>query len=71
MDWYISYRFYDPKQEKPKQIVIKRMNQYKTVSDRQNDVDKILKDEMEKLSNGFNPFDRNSSTSPFFDPKAF
>ena len=61
IDWYISYRFYDPRHEKPRQIVIKRMNKYKTVSDRQNDVVEILKEEMEKLSKGFNPFYRNSS----------
>lgn len=61
MDWYISYRFYDPLQEKPKQVVIKRMNQYKTGADRQDDTRSVLKVEMDNLMKGFNPFEKNSN----------
>ena len=61
MDWYISYRFYDPLQEKPKQVVTKRMNQYKTVADRQDDTRSVLKVEMDNLMKGFNPFEKNSN----------
>ena len=47
IDRYMSYRFYDPLQEKPKQAIIKRMNQYKAVSDRQENTLSLLKVEMD------------------------
>jgi integrase len=56
-DWYISYRFYDPLYPKPKHVVIKGMNRFKSLPDRQNYVRDILTNEMDKLLNKhYNPF---------------
>ena len=35
IDWYIIYRFYDPRFKKPKQVMMKGMNQFKTLAERQ------------------------------------
>jgi hypothetical protein len=34
-NWFISYRFYDPSHAKPKQVMIKGMNYFKTLLERQ------------------------------------
>lgn len=56
-DWYISYRFYDTEFEKPKQVMIKGMNEYKELSDRRYSTQIIMDDELHSLKVlGFNPF---------------
>lgn len=56
-DWYIMYRFYDPKIEKPKLIRVQGMNHFKTLSERQNATKNALTLEMDKLiKEGYNPF---------------
>lgn len=60
--WYIKYRFYDPLQPKPKQIVIKGMNSFKSLSERQDETKRLLEKEMQELLGGFNPFGK-----PAFD----
>ncbi len=61
-DWYIYYRFYDPlfkkeaKYKKGKLVMLKGMNQFKVVADRQMETQKLLYDELKKLKEkGFNP----------------
>lgn len=55
-DWYISYRFYDPKFPKPKQRLIKGMNDYKKLEERQVATKGILEDELHLLIEcQFNP----------------
>lgn len=55
-DWYISYRFYDPEFEKPKQVTMKGMNMYREVSERRCSTQIILDDELHSLKVlGFNP----------------
>jgi integrase len=55
-DWYIHYRFYDPKFPKPKQRIIKGMNQFKSLSERQQAVRSFLQDEIYMLqTRAFNP----------------
>ncbi|HRX94855.1 MAG TPA: hypothetical protein P5158_12085, partial [Chitinophagaceae bacterium] len=55
-DWYITYRFYDPRYPKPKLVMVKGMNHFKVLSERQQATENILQKEMDKLLNdGFNP----------------
>jgi hypothetical protein len=55
-DWYISYRFYDPEFDKPKQVTIQGMNMYREVSERRCSTQIILDDELHSLKVlGFNP----------------
>ena len=61
-DWYIYYRFYDPnykehpKLKQGKLVVIKRMNQFKTILERQESTRVIILQELEKLKiKAFNP----------------
>lgn len=61
-DWYIMYRFYDPRYPKPKQVMVKGMNQYKKLSERQEATKTCLAEELEKLAKGnYNPFIRVSN----------
>ena len=60
--WYIYYRFYDPnykehpKFKQGKLVVIKRMNQFKTILERQESTRTIILQELEKLKiKAFNP----------------
>lgn len=62
VDWYISYRFYDPTvltpegKIKPKLCIIKRMNAYRTVSERRDAVRTLIKNELNNLQNReYNP----------------
>lgn len=56
-EWYIAYRFYDPRYPKPKPRLIKGMNDFKTVAERQVMIRSIMEDELNSLINlGFNPF---------------
>jgi len=50
---YIIYRFYDPRYSKPKQVILKGMNLFKTISERQHATQKLLSDELDALKNGF------------------
>lgn len=62
--WYISYRFYDPTQDKPVQRQIAGMNAFRTLEERRRMTRKILADELELLQvHGFNPF-----TNSFIKP---
>jgi integrase len=58
-DWYITYRFYDPayEQQHPtgKLVMVKGMNGYKTVKDRQVSTAQILKEVLYYLEKGYNP----------------
>lgn len=63
-DWYIKYRFYDFKHEKPKQVIVKGMNQFKTLLERQNATKNALSVEMDKLiKEGYNPFPKAQISS--------
>ena len=60
--WYVYYRFYDPnfrdnpKFKTGKLVIIKRMNQFKTVSGRQESAKLIIEQELDKLrNNAYNP----------------
>lgn len=54
--WFIYYRFYDPTQPKPKQVRIRGMNQWTDVATRQHFTRSLIKVELEKLKEGWNPF---------------
>jgi hypothetical protein len=61
-DWYVYYRFYDPvfkdnpKYKKGKLVIIKGMNQFKTISERQADTQLTISNELIKLKErAFNP----------------
>jgi len=61
-DWYVFYRFYDPsykdnlKFKKGKLIIIKGMNQFKTILERQRETLRIIEKELERLkNNAYNP----------------
>ena len=58
--WYISYRFYDIRYPNPKQVVLKGMNLFNTLAEKQIETKKLLDKEYEFLKNGFNPFDKMS-----------
>lgn len=63
VDWYIIYRFYDLRFPKPKQVMVKGMNQFKSLPERQKATKKYLVNELDKLVKGeLNPFNRASST---------
>ena len=56
-EWYLSYRFYDPLFAKPKQVMVQGMNQFKTLTERQEATKNALSQELDKLLNqAFNPF---------------
>ncbi len=61
-DWYVYYRFYDPtyknnpKFKKGKLVIIKGMNQFKSISERQTETREIIRRELERLKNdSYNP----------------
>jgi site-specific recombinase XerC len=67
-DWYVYYRFYDPvfkdnpKYKKGKLVIIKGMNQFKTISERQGDTQLTISNELIKLKErAFNPI-KNKDT---------
>ena len=56
-NWYIKYRFYDPRFASPKQVMIKGMNQFKDLAGRQAATQKALDFEIGRLTKeGYNPF---------------
>jgi integrase len=56
-NWRISYRFYDPRFPRAKQIAIAGMNRYKDLKDRQSVTKALIDQETALLQRGFNPFD--------------
>ncbi len=70
--WYVYYRFYDPsfkdnpKYKYGKLIVIKRMNQFNTIQERQTDTRLIIEGEIGRLKNkAYNPItNRNIEIIP-------
>ncbi|MEI9911741.1 MAG: hypothetical protein WDO71_20090 [Bacteroidota bacterium] len=63
-DWYIMYRFYDPKFQKPKQVMVKGMNQFKILPERQKATKNALSSEMDKLlKDGYNPLIKSQIAS--------
>ena len=56
--WRITYRFYDPRFTKPKLIVLKGMNAFKNVQERQLQTVLIIEKEIKLLKDGYNPFDK-------------
>jgi integrase len=61
-DWYFYYRFYDPTVKgpdgkiKPLLVIGKGMNKFKTLTDRRNYTERLIKDEVKHLTvDGFNP----------------
>jgi len=62
-DWYIAYRFYDTQHEKPKLVRVKKMNQFKSLPERQEATKNALLIEMDKLiKEGYNPFIKLQNT---------
>ena len=56
-DCFIIYRFYDSRYPKPKQVMVKGMNQFKNLQERQEATKKALAEELDKLVRGvLNPF---------------
>lgn len=65
--WRITYRFYDPKYEGTKlwgkPVTVRRMNEFKILSQRKQATEEILKDEFHSLMyEGFNPIDGTYNT---------
>lgn len=59
--WYINYRFYDPAQPKPKQVIIKGMNDASDLKQRQEITRVLLTNELNDLQYaGYNPFYKRS-----------
>lgn len=48
-DWYLSYRFYHPEYPQPKQVMVKGMNHFKELSQRQEATKTLLSQELDKL----------------------
>jgi len=69
LNWFIKYRFYDSRYPQPKQVMIKGMNAFKKLSERQEETRKLLEKEQEALKNGFNPF--NNENAPINDSLSF
>jgi integrase len=56
LKWYIKYRFYDDTRGESKQVVIKGMNEFQTVAEKQDTVRVLLEEELDRLTNqGYNP----------------
>lgn len=75
-DWFVFYRFYDPtyrentKFKKGKLVILKGMNQFKTIPDRQTETKKIIERELGKLKNeAYNPITSKTliSIAPLLD----
>lgn len=57
--WMIHYRFYDPESNGMKQVIIKKMNKYKTLLERQAATHALIDAELDMLlSWGYNPITR-------------
>ena len=60
-DWFIGYRFYDPRYQKPKQVMLKRMNSFKSLQERQVETQRLIDKELQALKDGFNPYNKSDS----------
>ena len=58
-DWFINYRFYDSRYAKPKQVMLKGMNSFKQLGERQTETKSLIEKEIEALKNGYNPFNKS------------
>ena len=58
INWFIKYRFYDPKHPSPKQVMIKGMNSFKSLKERQDETKRLIALEVDLLHNGYNPYDK-------------
>lgn len=61
--WFIKYRFFDPRYKAPKQIMIKGMNGFKVLVERQAETQRLLDAELKALQEGYNPFEKNTLSS--------
>lgn len=52
--WYLKYRFYEP-DRKPMQVLIRGMNEYKDLKEKQHVTQCLLNDEIDTLKSGYNP----------------
>ncbi len=62
IDWFISYRFYDSKFVKPKQVAIRGMNSFKKLEERQNETKRLIEEELKKLQQGCSPFVKQATS---------
>ena len=62
-NWFIKYRFFDPRYKEPKQIMIKGMNRFKVLAERQAETQRLLDEELKALQDGYNPFEKETPTS--------
>jgi integrase len=60
IDWVISYRFYQPDMSKPKQVLIRGMNSFKKLEERQLETTSLIDKEIEKLNSGYNPCNKET-----------
>lgn len=68
-DWYIQYYFYDPAHDKPKYVVVKGMNSFKTVLERIEATKVILDNELYMLEvEGYNPITKEFRGRGSIDP---
>jgi integrase len=58
--WFIKYRFFDPRYKAPKQVMIKGMNRFKVLAEKQAETQRLLDTELKALQNGYNPFEKNA-----------
>jgi hypothetical protein len=67
-NWFIYYRFYIPNYKqsnypKGKLVILKGMNHFKDIEERRHQTLEIIKTELGKLKNGFNPINSVTSNS--------
>ena len=81
LTWYIKYRFYDDNLNQEKQVVIKGMNDYTTLKEKQDAVEALMEEELYEIKiKGFNKItglysevkeDEISVHTPFLDALNF
>lgn len=64
IDWYITYRFYDPAHPRPKLVSIRGMNDYHTIADRRRATRTILNYHLDLLQTGYNPITKARIEAP-------
>ena len=79
--WYIKYRFYDDNLNQSKQVVIKGMNDFTTLKEKQQAVEELMQEELYEIkTKGFNKItglysvttvDEISTDTPFLDALVF
>jgi hypothetical protein len=48
--WYIKYRFYDPLKAKPKQVMLKGMNSFKSLIERLDETKRLLENSINMMA---------------------